>query len=479
MRPQAEVEIWPRGGAKSSSAELGATFAGARGLRKFALYLSDTQDLADLHVQSMGALFERAGHGRSTDRYGVSRGWRADLLRVDNGFNVLSLGLDTAARGVKLEHARPDLIILDDVDARHDSEKAVKKKIATITQTLLPTGSADVAVLFVQNRVHALSIASQLAAGTADFLHGRHVHEEPALVMADGKPPDKDDEWLEGYLDAEGLRRYHVIGGRATWPGQDLATIEAQVNDWGRIAFKREAQHDLREAEGGLWNRAKHIDPFREARRDRSAFELIKVAIDPNASEGGDEAGIIVGGRDTRAGVRHGTVLEDCTVAGGPLAWAQAAVAAHTRWQGDGIVAEVNNGGDMVEVTIQTVPDAPRVTKVHASRGKQTRAAPIKKLAEEGRIHHAGVFLELEGELCSWVPGEPSPNRLDAYVWVMTDLLLGEAMLMPWFAGSVKPTPPPDEEPNDAPRRPSPPQPPRQRPARGDPHRRGRIPARR
>ena len=79
----------------------------------------------------------------------------------------------------------------------------------------------------------------------------------------------------------------------------------------------------------------------------------------------------------------------------------------------------------MVEVTIKTIDNAPPVKLLHASRGKQTRAEPVHKLAEEGRIHHVGTFDALEDELCGWKPGDPSPNRLDAYVWAATELMLG------------------------------------------------------
>jgi phage terminase large subunit-like protein len=122
-------------------------------------------------------------------------------------------------------------------------------------------------------------------------------------------------------------------------------------------------------------------------------------------------------------------VLEDASISGGPSKWANAAVNAYQRWNADRLVAESNNGGEMVSITIGTVAGAPPVKLIHASRGKLTRAEPIQKLAEEGRMHHAGVFVALESELVNWSPGDPSPNRLDAYVWAAT-----EAVLQPTFS---------------------------------------------
>ena len=104
----------------------------------------------------------------------------------------------------------------------------------------------------------------------------------------------------------------------------------------------------------------------------------------------------------------------------------------------DRIVAETNNGGDMVEHVIRTAAQAmhskgkrpsPHIalTRVWASRGKATRAEPVAALYEQGRVKHVGVFPLLEDQLCTWVPGERSPDRLDAMVWGVTELMLGES----------------------------------------------------
>jgi phage terminase large subunit-like protein len=114
--------------------------------------------------------------------------------------------------------------------------------------------------------------------------------------------------------------------------------------------------------------------------------------------------------------------LSDDSRQGSPQEWASSAVAAYHKFRADAIVAEKNNGGDMVEAVIKQVDPTVRVKLVWASRGKATRAEPIAAIAEQGRDHHVGSFPLLEDELCMWMPGDKSPNRLDAKVWAMTEL---------------------------------------------------------
>lgn len=413
VKPRHQVEVWGRGGGKSSSAGLGVVRVGMKQTRRFVLYVSETQKQANKHVQAIRARFEVLGIPRAVGAYGNSLGWAMDLLRVANGFNVLALGLDAAGRGVKLDDVRPDMIVFDDVDGRHDSPETVAKKISTLTESILPTGSTDCAVLFVQNRIHDNSIAAQLVDGTADFLLDREVHQEPAVFGLEMVAETQDD----------GRVLYRIVDGIATWEGQTLQTCEAQINEWGRSAFLREAQHDTSEGEHGLWNRKRDIDPFRITPNPSECYTIV-VGVDPNATEGNDEAGIMVVGAYRVEDTVHGVVLEDATTSGGPAKWAKEAVAAYKRWSADRLVAESNNGGEMVRITIGTVAGAPPVKLIHASRGKLTRAEPIQKLAEEGRMHHAGVFVALESELVNWRPGDPSPNRLDAYVWAATEAVL-------------------------------------------------------
>src|SRR5579883_508641 len=170
VRPRTRVSPWPRGGGKSTSGELGIVRVGAKLTRRFALYVCETQDQADKHVQTISTRFEALGIGRSVSKYGHSKGWRRDQLRTDHGFNVAALGADAASRGIKLDDFRPDLIVIDDIDGRHDSEAIIKKKIEILTQSILPAGAPDLAVVVLQNPITKDSIVSQLVDGRADFL---------------------------------------------------------------------------------------------------------------------------------------------------------------------------------------------------------------------------------------------------------------------------------------------------------------------
>ena len=145
------------------------------------------------------------------------------------------------------------------------------------------------------------------------------------------------------------------------------------------------------------------------------------VALDPSTTATGDAAGIIVAGRGYD---KKFYVLEDNTTNGSPSVWARACVNAYHTHKADRVVAESNQGGEMVEAVIKVEDADVPVKLVHASRGKVTRAEPIAALYEQGRVHHVGTFPELEDEMCEWTQGDKdSPNRMDALVWALTELM--------------------------------------------------------
>lgn len=205
-------------------------------------------------------------------------------------------------------------------------------------------------------------------------------------------------------------------------PYVSRAALDALAGEMTALAYRMEIMaEDVDEAPGALWTRAV-LDAYRAAVRPPQLYR-IAVGVDPSVSSDGDEAGIVTAGI---AGT-HAYVLADDSLQGSPLAWARAAVAAYHRWRADEIVAESNQGGEMVAATLAAVdPDVP-VRMVHASRGKQVRADPVAALYEHGRVHHVGPFPKLEDELCLWLPGGPSPNRLDALVYAITALDLPRA----------------------------------------------------
>lgn len=183
----------------------------------------------------------------------------------------------------------------------------------------------------------------------------------------------------------------------------------------------------LDDVPGALWQRG-----MIEQSRVRSAPPLtrVAVAIDPAVTSGekSDETGMVVGGVDK---FWQGYVLADLSCRLSPDGWARRALDAYDQYEADIIVAEVNNGGDLVESVLKAAAAAmkrpmPPYKKVHASRGKRSRAEPVALLYEQERVHHVGMFPLLEDQMCVFVPDETetSPDRVDALVWLITELML-------------------------------------------------------
>ena len=185
----------------------------------------------------------------------------------------------------------------------------------------------------------------------------------------------------------------------------------------------------LAEADGALWTRAL----LEECRLPSGAEDPVRilVGVDPPASDRGDACGIIVCGL---GGSGVAQVLADCSVEQAtPERWARAVAAAAAAWSADLVVAESNQGGQMVGSVLRAADVSLPLKLVHASRGKTARAEPVAALYEAGRVRHAGMFARLEDELCGLMAGGGyegpgrSPDRADALVWALTELMLGKA----------------------------------------------------
>lgn len=178
----------------------------------------------------------------------------------------------------------------------------------------------------------------------------------------------------------------------------------------------------LEDTPGALWS-ISQLDALRTGKPP--TMRRVVVAIDPavTSSATSDDTGIVVAGLGDDG---HGYVLEDASGKHSPDAWARVAVNLYATHKADRIVAEVNNGGDMVELTIRTVDPNASYLGVHAARGKRTRAEPIAALYEQGKVHHVGMFAKLEDQMCTWDSsnGSRSPDRVDALVWALTELML-------------------------------------------------------
>ncbi len=181
----------------------------------------------------------------------------------------------------------------------------------------------------------------------------------------------------------------------------------------------------IEERRDALWTR----DMMESARVAAApALSRIVVAVDPPASSGkrADNCGIVAAGEDA-AGLVY--VLDDQTLAAArPAQWARAAIALYHRLSADALVAEVNQGGDMVRAVLNEADPTAPVTMVRATRGKYLRAAPVAQLYEQGRVRHVGAFPALEDEMCDFgldgLSSGRSPDRLDALVWAVSALAL-------------------------------------------------------
>jgi phage terminase large subunit-like protein len=220
--------------------------------------------------------------------------------------------------------------------------------------------------------------------------------------------------------------RVHVTRGRTMDNEANLAgafrrkiTARYQGTRLGRQELDAEILGDL---PGALWSLAS-LDTYRLTSPPEGLARVL-VSVDPaiTSTEESDEHGVIVAGMHGQEGI----VLHDGSLQGTPLDWARRAISLHDSYGADGIVVEVNQGGDMVAQTLRSVRPNVNVIEVRASRGKHVRAEPVAALYEQGRIRHAGAFAELENQMVQMTThgyeGNGSPDRVDALVWAMTEL---------------------------------------------------------
>lgn len=253
---------------------------------------------------------------------------------------------------------------------------------------------------------------------------GRH----PRCVVATTPKPVK---LLKDLLAREGrdvvVTRGSTYENRSNLAPAFISTIVRKY-EGTRLGRQELMAELLEDVPGALWRRSR-IEELRVFGLPQ--LQRIVVAIDPAVSseENSDETGIIVAGL---SGKGEAFLLEDLSGRYQPLEWARKAIYAYRKYKADRIIAEVNNGGEMVEATLRTVDPSIPYKAVHASRGKSRRAEPVAALYEQGRVHHVGNYPQLEDQLCEMtVDFDPemmgySPDRLDAAVWAITELMLTE-----------------------------------------------------
>lgn len=253
------------------------------------------------------------------------------------------------------------------------------------------------------------------------------VAEEPARIIVTGTPK----KWGPGRQLVTRLIHDPTIPKTRLLTRDNIANLAPGIVEdlerrypQGSLLYRQELLGELVEdVSGALWLRSDIL--YRPTPLD---LTRVVVAVDPSGAKdpesGNDAIGISVCGFDSYT--QYGHVLADYSLTDGPAVWAKRAIQAYHQHEADLIVAESNFGGEMVRHTIHAVDSKVPVKLIHVSRGKQQRAEPVAMLYKGGRVYHSHPMPELEDELCTWVPGETkeSPNRLDAVVWALTELML-------------------------------------------------------
>lgn len=396
----------PRGHAKTTNLALAfVLYRMAVHREPYTLIVSDTatqaeQRTSDIHAECLEnrALVEDYPHLALPDaeHYKKQKAKRTtgDFITV-GGLRVMGAGAGQSLRGVKNGASRPTLIVGDDLENDQAvATPAQREKLWNwFTKSLLNLpGAVGARFIIIGTILHRESLLNRLVVGE------------------DGRT------WQR--------RLYRAIEGEAVlWPELwSLEKLEAQRARIGARAFASEYLNDPVDDSLTLFKQ-KWIDDHRAP--SAPSLARVAVSIDPSITANGDACGIVAGGLGTD---NRGYILEDMTKQGTPAEWARAALDLAARVGASVIVAEGNQGGEMVTQTLRSVlkpgERLPRVVIVHASRSKQARAEPIAALYERGEVSHVGTLPALEGELTTWVPGLPSPNRLDAAVWLLTELML-------------------------------------------------------
>lgn len=328
------------------------------------------------------------------------------------------------------------------LDDKERVEKILGQEYATLyfnESSQIPWGSVETAM---SRLAQLVELADEIKAATGrkhlklkaffDCNPPSKLHWSYQLFRAGLKPGTKEKlPKPEDYAEM----RVNPADNAANLPAEYFEVL-AGMSSAKRLRF--EAGEWASEVSGALWavedRKAEDgkVMPGLDSLRITEPPELrrIVVSVDPSGTRGdggGDDIGIIVAGLGVDG---HAYVLEDATCNMSPEGWGRRAVDLYHRHNADRIVGERNYGGDMVRFTVATADKQAAFKEVVASRGKSVRAEPISALYEQGRVHHVGEFPDLEDQLCNFTAsgylGEGSPDRADALVWAITELMLGQ-----------------------------------------------------
>ena len=411
--PAPVAPIFFRGGAKSTLTDRLALGLCLTGRRRFALVVRSDQAAADRAVTGIAAsitphvasMYPWAADPTVSTVTLVRHGVRQSVLNLGGRMTVLGVGLTGGVRGVLVDGRRPDIIALDDLDATADTARTIAAKRAYLLESVLPAEAAGGAtVMYAQNLVRP------------DGLMAEVMRQSPGGPLDGAKiigpiPMVEDPVIVDGVL----------TGGRPTWPDRyPIEAAERQRRVFTPAVWARECQHDMTVPIPGALlapGQFKRVDMPR-----LDAFDAVVTAVDPSVttSKSSDSTGIVT------VGVRHGApdvILEDATCdPSTPMdVWVGVVADVVARWGGT-VVCEANQGGDAwrllldAEFARRDMGDV-TVRLVTAVRSKRDRAVPVAARIVAGDLVAGCDVTELDGEWCRWLPGDPSPNRVDAMVW--------------------------------------------------------------
>jgi hypothetical protein len=267
--------------------------------------------------------------------------------------------------------------------------------------------------------------------GDATFIYTPpSLHSRSVSKARDPQHAAKMYKKFKALVDAGNPRYFATTFTSHDNPYISKEALKEITSDMTALAYRMEVMaEDVDEAPGALWHRRKTLVGTQEilGLEDNRVFEFpelirIVVGVDPSGTSSGDACGIVAAGI---AGNGHHYTLEDNSIQGSPDMWAREACKTYHKLKADVLVAEMNYGGEMVATVIRGVDSSVNVKLVSATRGKAVRAEPVSALTERGQDHMVGEFPALEDELCLWIQGDKSPNRLDAKVWADTELTGG------------------------------------------------------
>lgn len=434
-RPPAYFAIWPRGAAKSTSSEIACVMLGALGVKTYGLYVCESQEQANDHINNIGALLEVPVTSpfancypymvqRMVGKYGSSKGWRRSRLRTQQGFTVDAIGLDTTARGVKLEEDRPNFMVFDDLDSEHDTPETSEKKIKSLTTKLIPAGGKNLSILAIQNLPNYHGVFARVLSSDwreegikpADYLTNRIVSGPIPAIK------DMEYEWSDEQA------KFVITGGTPSWEGMDIDACQDLMDDEGLTAFLSERQHEKQQELGGMFD---HL-VYQHVKYDDVSHKFIRIVcwVDPAVThtDKSDAMGICIAAMDEDGDIY---ILYSWEKRSTPLNALCLALRKAKEFNATKVGIETDQGGD---TWISVFHEAEEETDIHLPMdaikaggghgGKVHRASQMLADYEVGNVRHViGTHETLEKALNRFPKSKPF-DLVDAEFWAWWDLII-------------------------------------------------------